>query len=40
MRKLIFILAVSFLTYGIYNKEYMSVFRKAVTICLECVGIG
>lgn len=40
MRKLLFLTAATMLGYGIYNKEHLSVFRKAATICLECIGIG
>lgn len=40
MRKILFVVALAMLVYGIYYKEYLSVFRKAATICLECVGIG
>lgn len=25
---------------GIYSSGYMSVFYKAIFICLECIGIG
>lgn len=40
MRKLLFLIAAAMLSYGIYNKEYIGVFRKAAAICLECIGIG
>lgn len=40
MRKFIFAIAIFCLTYGLYNKEHLTVLHKAVTICLECVGIG
>ena len=28
------------LSYGIITREYLKVMRKAITICLECIGIG
>lgn len=31
---------LTFLGYGILTKVYLKVMRKAVTICLECIGIG
>ena len=35
-------LATSFvlILYGILNKEIVTVFNKAINICLECIGIG
>ncbi|MGI6173896.1 MAG: CD1871A family CXXC motif-containing protein [Christensenellales bacterium] len=36
----IFIAAVGLIAYGIYTKEAAEVFRKAVNICLECIGVG
>lgn len=36
----IFILALSLLSYGILTSEHLRVWRKAATICLECIGIG
>ncbi len=32
--------ALLLLTLGIVFKEHLDVFRKAITICLECIGIG
>lgn len=40
-QRLLVLLAGAFcLGYGIYSKEYVKVMRKAITICLECIGIG
>ncbi|MGM9560810.1 MAG: CD1871A family CXXC motif-containing protein [Phascolarctobacterium sp.] len=39
-RLLVFMAGVFCLGYGIFTKEYMRVMRKAITICLECIGIG
>ena len=39
-RLLVFMAVVFCLGYGIFTKEYMRVMRKAITICLECIGIG
>ena len=39
--RILFILsAAAMLAYGIHQKEYLAVWRKAATICLECIGIG
>lgn len=37
---LILAAAVGLILYGIYIGEAGEVFRKAVTICLECIGVG
>lgn len=34
------ILGVLFLGLGIRNGEIAEIYRKAVMICLECIGIG
>ncbi len=34
------LLAAAFIAVGIFRQEYLSVLRKAVMICLECIGIG
>lgn len=36
----ILLIAIIFIALGIVNNEPKSVFRKATTICLECIGIG
>ena len=37
---LIIAVGVAFLCFGIYRGETMVVLRKAINICLECIGIG
>lgn len=39
-RAAVLVLGVVFLLTGIYRSETQTVLRKAVTICLECIGIG
>ncbi len=36
----IIVIGIAFLCFGIYRGETMVVLRKAVNICLECIGIG
>ena len=36
----ILLVSISFIVVGIYRKEVNFVFKKAVNICLECIGIG
>lgn len=38
--KLIFIIGIGFMGYGLYRGEIDIVFQKAIKICLECIGIG
>ena len=32
--------AAVFLVVGIYQKELLRIYQKAIRICLECIGIG
>ncbi len=34
------ICAAAFLMIGIYQKELVRIYQKAIRICLECIGIG
>lgn len=34
------IISFMLIMYGIFNNEIVTVFNKAVNICLECIGIG
>ncbi|GAB6087134.1 hypothetical protein JCM11672_24060 [Alkaliphilus crotonatoxidans] len=36
----IFFFAIGLLMVGVLNQEYEAVYRKAINICLECIGIG
>ena len=33
-------LGVVFLVLGAFNGQFVEIYRKAVMICLECIGIG
>ncbi|HWS29330.1 MAG TPA: CD1871A family CXXC motif-containing protein [Clostridia bacterium] len=35
-----FLLGTAFLLFGIYRGEVAVVLKKAIYICLECIGIG
>lgn len=37
---IVFMAGFAFLVIGIYRGEVAVVLQKAVTICLECIGIG
>lgn len=37
---LVLLTAAAFLTLGITRGEVAEVFKKAIKICLECIGIG
>lgn len=34
------IVAIIFIVIGLINQEYLIVLKKAVNICLECIGVG
>jgi len=36
----VFVTSVAFIGYGIVRDEHLVVLKKAVNICLECIGIG
>jgi len=36
----ILIMSISFIITGIYREEVRIIFKKAINICLECIGIG
>ena len=38
--KMLLVLSIGFVVYGVYRGEVNSVFTKAINLCLECVGIG
>jgi len=40
LRVLFIVLSVIFLAIGFSNEEFIPVLQKAVTVCLECIGIG
>ncbi len=33
-------MSLVFMGFGIYREEYVIVFKKAIRICMECIGIG
>ncbi|MCY6355688.1 CD1871A family CXXC motif-containing protein [Clostridium sp. ZS2-4] len=36
----ILLMSVSFIAAGVYRNEVRVVLKKAINICLECIGIG
>jgi hypothetical protein len=36
----VLILSILLISFGLYRNELQIVFKKAINICLECIGIG
>ena len=36
---LVIFVGILFVGFGIYRREHVTIFTKATTICLECIGI-
>ncbi len=34
------IVGIGFMAYGLYRQEHLIVLKKAINICLECIGVG
>lgn len=34
------LLGLGFMGYGVIRQEHLTVLKKAVNICLECIGVG
>lgn len=37
---LLLLVGVAFLAIGVWRGEVETVFRKAINICMECIGLG
>ncbi len=37
---LLLVVGVAFLAIGVWRGEVETIFRKAVNICMECIGLG
>lgn len=37
---LLLTLGAVFIGLGLFRSEHLTVLRKAITVCLECIGIG
>ncbi|WP_408605251.1 CD1871A family CXXC motif-containing protein [Anaerovorax odorimutans] len=40
LKYIILLLSFIFIFTGFYRGEHLEVFKKAVNICLECIGVG
>lgn len=40
MKKLLWLVGIGLMAFGLYRGEGRQVLSKAVRICLECIGIG
>ncbi|MEG0798187.1 MAG: CD1871A family CXXC motif-containing protein [Acidaminococcaceae bacterium] len=40
IRTLLVLTGLAFVALGLYRREHLIVLRKAVNICLECIGLG
>lgn len=40
VRGVVIVLAVGFIGFGVLRGEHLEVLKKAVSICLQCIGIG
>ena len=40
VRGAVVVLAVGFIGFGVLRGEHLEVLKKAVNICLQCIGIG
>ncbi|WP_273225707.1 CD1871A family CXXC motif-containing protein [Geosporobacter ferrireducens] len=36
----LFITSILFITFGVLRQEHWVVLKKAINICLECIGLG
>ncbi len=37
---LFIVAAVCFIAIGVWREEVETIFRKAINICMECIGLG
>ncbi|MDD2481459.1 MAG: CD1871A family CXXC motif-containing protein [Lutispora sp.] len=40
VKYMMLVISISFIVAGIYRGEVAEVLKKAINICLECIGIG